>query len=127
MNNYNKLFFASMLVLFSPACSNPAGMEDQGKASQSVIGSWVEPNPINELEVQGFELRADGSAASINMFTLLYKSWWSLDDSLFLVAQSIGNGNTSTDTLSYQIIKCDEDSLLLGNGMQTLRMTKRKK
>ncbi|MGR6088099.1 MAG: lipocalin family protein [Arcticibacter sp.] len=120
-------YFIGVVFIITFGCNRPSDVELPENISQSVIGSWVEPNPINELEVQGFELRADGSAASINMATLLYQSWWSLDDSLFLMAQSIGNGNTSTDTLSYQIIKCDEDSLLLGNGMQTLRMTKRKK
>jgi len=122
-----KRLVKTIVILSCFSCSNPVDVEDQDKASQSIIGSWVEPNPINELEMQGFELKADGSAASINMATLLYQCWWSVGDSLFLVAQSNGNGNTSTDTLKYQVIKCDEDSLLSGNRMQSMRMTKGKK
>lgn len=30
------------------------------------IGSWIQPNPINDKEVQGFILKNDGTAQSIN-------------------------------------------------------------
>lgn len=39
----------------------------------SFSGSWVQPNPINENEVQGFTLYGDSSASSINMATMIYK------------------------------------------------------
>jgi len=36
-----------------------------------MYGTWVQPNPINEKEVQGFKLNKDSSAESINMATLI--------------------------------------------------------
>lgn len=97
------------------ACSRPKNIHDQQGALQSVVGTWVEPNPINEMEEQGFELKADGSAASINMATLLYQSWWSRGDSLWLVTQSIGNKTSSIDTLAYAIRNCTPEHLVLVN------------
>ena len=108
------------------ACSKPTHTTDHENASQSIVGAWVESNPINELEEQGFELKVDGSAASINMATLLYQSWSSAGDSLMLVVKSIGNRTASTDTVVYRIVRCDQDSLLLENGAQSLRMARKK-
>jgi len=41
--------------------------------NELIYGSWVQPNPIYEKEVQGFKLNKDSSAESINMATLVYK------------------------------------------------------
>lgn len=40
-----------------------------------IQGKWVELNPINADEVQGFELKQDGTASSINMATLAFQQW----------------------------------------------------
>lgn len=74
-------------------------------------GSWVEPNPINEKEVQGFVLHEDGTAESINMATLRYKEWWKEADTLVMVAESSGNGVSSIDTTKYAIVKLDAQAL----------------
>ena len=78
-----------------------------------IIGSWVEPNPINDKEVQGFELITGGNAKSINMTTLVYKNWWLKNKQLYLVSESIGNHTSSIDTMAYDIIKIDRDSLII--------------
>ncbi len=78
-----------------------------------IIGSWVEPNPINKKEVQGFELISGGKAKSINMATLVYKNWWLKNKQLYLVSESIGNHASSIDTIAYDIIKIDKDSLVI--------------
>lgn len=57
------------------------------------LGSWVQPIPVIGGE-QGFTLNADGTAASINMATLLYKSWKYENGNLLLSGESIGNGQT---------------------------------
>ena len=78
-----------------------------------IIGSWVEPNPINSKEVQGFELLSGGKAKSINMATLVYTNWWLKNKQLYLVSESIGNQTSSIDTIAYDIIKIDKDSLTI--------------
>ena len=78
-----------------------------------LIGSWVEPNPINEKEMQGIKINTDGTAESINMATLLYKKWWKDADKLFLVSESIGNGSSSIDTTKYEIVKLNEKEIEL--------------
>jgi ADP-ribosylglycohydrolase len=83
------------------------------KETDSLIGSWVEPNPINENEFQGIEIKENGIAESINMATLIYKKWWKEADKLVLVAESVGNGTTSLDTIKYEIVKLNEKELEL--------------
>ena len=85
------------------------------KETNLLIGSWVEPNPINENELQGIVIKENGIAASINMATLIYKKWWKDADQLILVAESIGNGTSSLDTTKYEIIKLNEKELELKN------------
>ena len=87
----------------------------------ALIGSWVEPNPIDSTQVQGIEIRAGGAAQSINMATLVYKNWWLSDQGLVLVAESIGNRTSSLDTTSYEIVKIDTDSLVLKQQDMMLR------
>jgi hypothetical protein len=86
------------------------------KEKNPLLGSWIEPNPINEKEVQGFIINDDGTAASINMATLVYKKWWKESHNLVLVTESIGNGSSSIDTTKYRIIKLNDTELELKNG-----------
>ena len=85
------------------------------KETNLLIGSWVEPNPINENELQGIVIKENGIAESINMATLIYKKWWKDADKLILVAESIGNGTSSLDTTKYEVIKLNEKELELKN------------
>lgn len=93
-------------------------------AAKLLTGSWVQPNPINEKEVQGFKLKNDGMAESINMATLVYKKWWTEEGKLVLVAESIGNGSSSIDTTIYDIVNNTDSVLELKNGDYTDRYTK---
>lgn len=97
---------AATLFLLS-ACSNP---------KNQLIGSWTQPIPGQETSVQGFELKEDGKASSINMSTLKYESWATNGKQLLLTGKSIGNGLTFefTDTLLIQ--KVTADSLILQRG-----------
>lgn len=85
--------------------------------SLMVEGSWIQPIPGQD-GVQGFELVAGGKASSINMNTLTYKSWTlnDADSTLSLVAESAGNGQTFTDTMTYKIVKLKNDTLVLSKG-----------
>lgn len=87
-------------------------------------GTWGEPNPINTAELQGFTLNPDGSAQSLNMATLKYKSWRIEPGKLVLVAESIGNGVSSTDAIAYDIVLVGARSLELKNGGTNLKFTR---
>jgi len=80
------------------------------------VGSWVEPIPGNESEVQGFTLNEDGSASSINMNTLLYQKWVLKKGQLILTAKSIGNHTSSVDDMVYSIELVGKNILTISNG-----------
>lgn len=120
MNVFN---FAWLFCIFFLSCQSntldETGMNQATKSlwtDQQLVGAWVQPNPINNSEVQGFKLNSDGSASSVNMATLLYKNWFLEGDSLILVMESVGNKVSSIDTIRYRISRCDQDTLVLING-----------
>jgi len=114
----------SLISILLSSCQQTTKQETKNKenilpimASEKnlLIGSWVEPNPINVNEVQGIKINEDGTAKSINMATLIYKKWWKDADKLILVAESVGNGTSSLDTTKYEVIKLNEKELELKN------------
>jgi hypothetical protein len=70
--------------------------------SKSVEGSWTSPIDGMDIFQAGFTLNADGSAKSINMATLLYRSWKKKGSQLYVTGESLGNGQVIpfTDTFS---------------------------
>lgn len=121
-----------LVLLFSSCKKNNKDTTDEKISdikevsnTSSLIGSWVEPNPINAKEVQGFILKNDSIAESINMATLLYKKWWKKDGKLILVAESIGNHTSGVDTTSYIIMKSTEKELELKDRDYIVKYTKR--
>ena len=60
----------------------------------TLTGDWIEPVPGNTNTIQGFSLKENGEATSINMATLQYKSWAQEDNRLILSGESIGNQQT---------------------------------
>lgn len=120
MNVFN--FAWLCFVCFISCQSNTRDESEMNQAiktvwtDQQLVGAWIQPNPINNSEVQGFKLNSDGSASSVNMATLLYKNWLLEGDSLILVMESVGNKVSSIDTIRYRISRCDQDTLVLING-----------
>ncbi len=100
------------------------GITGENKSNKELAGAWLEPNPINTNEKQGFELKKDGSALSVNMATLQYEKWWANDNNLTLVTKSIGNHQTIMDTSTYEIIKLTADTLALKKGELILKYSK---
>lgn len=92
--------------------------------NHSLLGDWVEPNPIDQNQNQGVRLSADGKAQSINMATLQYKKWWQNKDSLFLVQESIGNKVSSTDTVVWLITALKDKEIVLKNNQTILKQLK---
>ena len=131
----NVFAFTLLIGLFLTSCKNSKNeqaIQNDGTVVQNatidnealLVGQWVEPNPINQNEVQGIEILKGGNAKSINMATLLYSKWWTKNNQLFLVEESIGNHTSSMDTAAYEIIKIDADSLIMKDEFATIRYKK---
>ena len=82
----------------------------------TLTGDWIEPVPGTTNTIQGFSLKENGEATSINMATLQYKSWTQEDNRLILSGESIGNHQTISFSDTLKILKLSEDSLILKKG-----------
>lgn len=120
-----KLVLIFLVIIGLSRCNQTKTESKTENAIILLTGSWVQPNPINEKEVQGFILQQDGKAISINMATLVYKKWWTEEGKLILVAESIGNHSSSIDTTSYEIVKNTNSILELKNGDFVDKYTKK--
>ncbi len=129
------LTFSILTGILLTSCNNSKNNQENQKETtvaqtetisneELLMGSWGEPNPINEKEVQGIEIIKGGNAKSINMATLVYSKWWTKNNQLFLVGKSIGNGTSGIDTTAYEIIKLDKDSLIMKDKFATIRYKK---
>ena len=87
----------------------------------AIENSWVQPVPGQPGTRQGFTLKADGSASSINMATLKYERWEREGDLLFLFGTSVGNHRNIAFTDTLTIKKLTSDSLILKKGDMLLR------
>lgn len=79
-----------------------------------ITGRWH--TPVNGMEnmTQGFQLHPNGAAESINMATLVYKTWSRPDcDTLVMTGTSIGNGQTIEFTETYHVSMRDKNTMIL--------------
>ncbi len=81
-----------------------------------LVGTWVQPNPIDAEQVQGFNLYVEGEASSINMSTLLYESWSVEGNELTLGGKSVGNGQTIDFSETWTIERLDDSTLVIRRG-----------
>ncbi|MCR9012563.1 lipocalin family protein [Gabonibacter chumensis] len=92
-----------------------------------IQGTWLEPNPIDADDQQGFTLNQDGTASSIGMATLEIRNWGLNDGVLILGYESVGNGQTIEGQDTLNIIKLNADSLVLSrNNAIRWRLARRK-
>lgn len=109
-----------VLIIVLAACGG-------NKKTNSVVGSWVMPINGQPGKMQGVNLEEGGAASSINMATLVYKSWKQEGDNLYLTVKSIGNGVETEGIDTLKIEKLTADSLILdSNYGYTLRYTRQK-
>ena len=78
-----------------------------------LVGTWIQPIPGMENQIQGFKLNADGSAESVNMHTLVYNAWSHKNNTLTLKGESIGNGQTIKISEQFEIQNLTQDTLIL--------------
>lgn len=81
-----------------------------------LVGTWLQPVNGQPGQEQGFVLKNDGTAASVNMQTLLYEGWKRKGQILVLSGKSVGNGQTIEFVEEYEIRKADEKNLELRMG-----------
>ena len=115
---------AATLVACKGTPAPEAETATDSAAAATLEGTWTQPIP-GQSGRQGFTLRANGSAESVNMATLKYSAWAQPDDTtLVLTATSQGNGTsfTSDDTLT--LVRLTADSLVLRKGQLLLEYTK---
>ena len=116
--NKEELYDDSSLV--SIADSSNAGITDSIAAvadtlhvdAAKLIGMWIQPVAGLDKEMQGFQLRKNGTARSINMYTLVYEKWRLTHDTLLLWNHSEGVKDTST-IVDTTIIKELSDTTLV--------------
>lgn len=112
-----KMLAATLLMGLLAACGGNAA---------SIVGSWVEPVPGMEGQVQGIKMEEGGTASSVNMATLVYESWKQEGTKLILTGKSIGNGQTIEFADTMNIKKLTPDSLVLDNQGMEIRYAKQK-
>ena len=126
----------SVEVCYTPAAKPSNGSCTRSKVAELKIiaqspmrliaGEWIEPNPIDSTQVQGFVLNQDGTASSVNMATLLFTKWNWAGKQLLLNSRSIGNGVESDDIDTLSIDVLSSDSLVLSrNGQVVWRMARK--
>ena len=78
-----------------------------------LIGKWIQPVAGLDRETQGFQLRKNGTARSINMYTLVYEKWLLTPATLLLWNHSEGVKDTSTIVDTTIIKELTDTSLVL--------------
>ncbi|HVI46297.1 MAG TPA: lipocalin family protein [Chitinophaga sp.] len=109
---------SSLLVI---ADSSNAGVADSTAAvidtlhvdAVKLIGKWIQPVAGLDREMQGFQLRKNGVARSINMYTLVYDKWSLAHDTLLLWSHSEGVKDTSAIIDTTIIRELTDTSLVL--------------
>lgn len=80
--------------------------------STAIFGKWTQPVQGIDSISQGFQLKKNGTASSINMETLKYDKWKLFKDTLLLWSHSVGVANRSA-TIDTLLIKTLNDTVLV--------------
>jgi outer membrane lipopolysaccharide assembly protein LptE/RlpB len=95
-------------------------LENSIDKQELLIGSWKDTSK-SALHISLFK---NGTARSDNMKTLLYKNWSVKGNQITFTIESIGNGNSTTENVTYIIEKLTNNELILRKGIY---LTKYKK
>lgn len=114
---YFRSVLTSLSILLFAACTN----------NESIIGTWIQPVPGQPGNQQGFTLKKDGQASSVNMATLCYDTWKRENSLLILSGKSIGNRLILSFSDTLNIERLTRDSLILKQGELVLLYTRESK
>lgn len=121
MKTFSFLTCALFLSFLLASCYNPAEKNEEIFSADSLANEmkpaeikpatadniadiWLEMDTRGKVREDGFNLREDGTASSLNMATLLYEKWNRIgSDSLVLSGKSIGNKQTLEFSDTFQI------------------------
>lgn len=133
------IILGAMVFAFASCQNKGQNQENNGEANDSTVvtveenqptianelfyGAWVLASGNNQ-EVQGFSLKSEGVAESINNTTVTTKEWWSDDSNLYLVQENVNNGSAVVDTLAFEVTTINADSLVLRDGEAVFNYTK---
>ncbi|MCM4168441.1 hypothetical protein KCTC52924_02013 [Arenibacter antarcticus] len=125
------ILFLIVGVLLLGSCKNDrkstANNEANSEIEESIVekeflvGSWKDTSK----SALHFTLLKNGTARSDNMKTLLYKNWKVKANQITFTIESIGNGTSSMDTITYNIEKLTRDELILKKGNYLSEYTKK--
>jgi hypothetical protein len=91
----------------------------------TLLGNWVEPNPLDGSDVQGVQLKEGGIASSINISTQTYKTWRIFNGQLVLTSVSEGAGDEDEDVDTFNIKSLGSDSLCIANSNETHQFSRK--
>lgn len=102
-----------------------AAVSEQGAARpktvvniSALMGDWTMPNPLDGSSIVGISIRDGGVAESIDQSTIIYRTWRLVDGRLEITLVREGGGDEEEVNL-YDIMKLDNDSLVIGNDEDT--------
>jgi hypothetical protein len=82
--------------------------------ADQLVGKWLQPVPGLDNETQGFFLKKNGKAISINTYSLVYDKWLLQHDTLLLWNHAEGtHSKDSAATIDTTIIKSLTDTSLV--------------
>lgn len=91
----------------------------QPLSTAPIEGRWLQPVPGQQGALQGIDIEERGIASSVNMKTLVYRSWTLRDGKLTLSGTSIGNRQAIPFTQTYRVAKLTQDALVLKQNGET--------
>jgi hypothetical protein len=98
----------------APAADSALTADTISYSPDQLIGKWLQPVPGLDKQKQGFDLRKDSVARSLNMYTLVYEKWGLVKDTLLLWNHTEGmEKQDSAATVDTSIIKELTDSTLV--------------
>ena len=111
------LLASAMAILMIASCNqtsntNTSEKQDSPDNSQKLVGRWLQPIPGQENQQQGFELKTDHSAESVNTNTMKYEKWKLSKDTLLLWGHTEGVAEQSSFTDTLLIKKISESELV---------------
>ncbi|MDR0230404.1 MAG: lipocalin family protein [Flavobacteriaceae bacterium] len=85
---------------------------------KQLVGAWTQPNKADATILQGFDLKEDGTMASIKDEANQFKKWRMVDNTVIFETEMIGNDSTSVKSTVYTYELVNQDTLkLTANGV----------
>lgn len=139
MKNIVGLLFLASIVM--SACNNASQTKNEGRDTIATVkekkvnpdagrylGAWICQKPGKVGQVEGFRLKEDSIAESINTPTLVYQKWWLTGDTLiFLIQGNMANAPSTEVRDTMVVFAVNSDSLVTAPiAKRTAKMTYRK-